>query len=158
VYSYIRCFCCIEGDDLEVIWYHMHVCVEFRHIILHESWLLYWMMIVDDECVWWIHTCDIWSWLVDELCHIWICDLVNCALVKFGECCDYVDCCICALVDFVDGCEWMIYALLRVLPICTYTLGESIDDDYFNNNDEVRIVYVYTYDVVISLMMMITCL
>jgi hypothetical protein len=26
-------------------------------------------------------------------------------LVKFGECCDCVDWCICTLVDFVDGCE-----------------------------------------------------
>ena len=25
VISYIRCFCCIEGDDLEVIWYRMHL-------------------------------------------------------------------------------------------------------------------------------------
>ena len=25
VKSYIRCFCCIEGDDLEVIWYRMHL-------------------------------------------------------------------------------------------------------------------------------------
>jgi hypothetical protein len=32
------------------------------------------------------------------------------------------------------------------------------DASYFDNNDEVRIVYVYTYDVVISLLMMITCL
>jgi hypothetical protein len=24
------------------------------------------------------------------------------------------------------------------LPICAYTLGESIDDNYFSNNDEVR--------------------
>ena len=23
--SYIRCFCCIEGDDLEVIWYRIHL-------------------------------------------------------------------------------------------------------------------------------------
>ena len=25
VKSYIRCVCCIEGDDLEVIWYRMHL-------------------------------------------------------------------------------------------------------------------------------------
>ena len=25
VKSYIRCFCCIEGDDLEVIWYRLHL-------------------------------------------------------------------------------------------------------------------------------------
>ena len=25
VKSYIQCFCCIEGDDLEVIWYRMHL-------------------------------------------------------------------------------------------------------------------------------------
>jgi len=36
-----------------------------------------WMLIVDDKCVWWIHTCDIWNWLVGELCHNWICDMVN---------------------------------------------------------------------------------
>lgn len=28
-----------------------------------------------------------------------------CALVKFGECPDSVDWCICTLVNFVDGCE-----------------------------------------------------
>ena len=39
-------------------------------------------------------------WMVDELCHNWMCDLV-----KFSECCDYVDWCICALEDFVDVCE-----------------------------------------------------
>jgi len=22
---WVRCFCCIEGDDLKVIWYHMHL-------------------------------------------------------------------------------------------------------------------------------------
>jgi hypothetical protein len=37
-------------------------------------------------------------------------------------------------------------------------LVNLFDDSYFDNNDEVRIVYVYTYDVVISLLMMITCL
>jgi hypothetical protein len=30
---------------------------------------------------------------------------VNCALVKFVECCDLCGLCICTLVDFVDGCE-----------------------------------------------------
>jgi len=37
-------------------------------------------------------------------------------------------------------------------------LVNLIDDNYFGNNNEVRIVYVYTYDVVISLIMMIACL
>ena len=45
-------------------------------------------------------------------------------MVKFGECCDYVDWCICILVDFVDGCE--INALIACLTCCAYTLGESI--------------------------------
>jgi hypothetical protein len=36
-----------------------------------------WMVIVDDKCVWWIHTCDIWKLMVDELWHDWICDLTN---------------------------------------------------------------------------------
>jgi len=43
-----------------------------------------WMMIVDDKYVWWIHTCDIWNWLVGELCHNWICDLMNLCI---GEIC-----------------------------------------------------------------------
>jgi len=34
---------------------------------------------------------------------------------------------------------------LHVLIVCAYTLGESIDDGYFNNNDEVRFVYVYIH-------------
>ena len=25
VKSYIQCFCCIEGDNVEVIWYRMHL-------------------------------------------------------------------------------------------------------------------------------------
>jgi len=37
-------------------------------------------------------------------------------------------------------------------------LVNIIDDNYFGNSNEVRIVYVYTYDVVISLIMMIACL
>jgi len=35
VKSYIRCFCCIEGDDLEVIWYRMHL-EEFRTLHAFE--------------------------------------------------------------------------------------------------------------------------
>jgi len=31
------------------------------------------------------------------------------------------------------------------LLICAYTLGESIDDNYFDNNDEVRFVYTHTH-------------
>jgi len=37
-------------------------------------------------------------------------------------------------------------------------LVNLIDDNYFGNSNEMRIVYVYTYDVVISLIMMIDCL
>jgi len=38
-------------------------------------------------------------------------------------------------------------------------LVNQFDDNYFDNNDEVRIVYViYIYDLVIPLMMMIACL
>jgi len=33
--SYIRCFCSIEGDDLEVIWYRMHL-EEFRTLHAFE--------------------------------------------------------------------------------------------------------------------------
>jgi hypothetical protein len=41
VYSYIWCFCCIMGDDLEEIWYHMHICVESRHIAYWNHVLLW---------------------------------------------------------------------------------------------------------------------
>jgi hypothetical protein len=37
-------------------------------------------------------------------------------------------------------------------------LVNQFDDNYFDNNDEMRIVYVYAYDVVIYLIMMIACL
>jgi len=37
-------------------------------------------------------------------------------------------------------------------------LVNQFDDNYFGNSNEVRIVYVYTYDVMISLIMMIACL
>jgi len=37
-------------------------------------------------------------------------------------------------------------------------LVNLIDDNYFGNNNEVRIVYVYIYDLVIPLIMMIACL
>jgi len=37
-------------------------------------------------------------------------------------------------------------------------LVNLIDDNYFGNSNEVRIVCVYTYDVMISLIMMIACL
>ena len=37
-------------------------------------------------------------------------------------------------------------------------LMHLFDDNYFGNNNEVRIVYVYTYDVMISLIMIIACL
>jgi len=66
--------------------------------------------------------------------------------VEFDECCDYVDWCIRTLVD-----------LLTVVNNCIH-LVNLIDDNYFCNSNEVRIVYVYTYDVVISVIMMIACL
>jgi len=34
----------------------------------------------------------------------------------------------------------------------------QFDDNYCGNSDEVRIVYVYMYDLVIPLIMMIACL
>ena len=37
-------------------------------------------------------------------------------------------------------------------------VSESGSENYFGNSNEVRIVYVYTYDVVISLIMIIACL
>jgi len=37
-------------------------------------------------------------------------------------------------------------------------LVNLFDDNYFGNSNEVRIVYVYTYDLVIPLIMMIACL
>jgi len=37
-------------------------------------------------------------------------------------------------------------------------LVNQFDDNYFDNNDEVRIVYVYIYNSVIPLMMKIACL
>jgi len=45
--------------------------------------------------------------MIGESCHNCICDFVDCALTKFGECCDYVDWCICAMVDFVGDCEYL---------------------------------------------------
>jgi len=32
---------------------------------------------------------------------------VDWCIGKFGECCDYLDWCICTLVDFVDDCEYL---------------------------------------------------
>jgi len=44
VKSYIRCVCCIEGDDLEVIWYRMHL-EESRTLHAFE-WLVKHVIIV----------------------------------------------------------------------------------------------------------------
>jgi len=79
-------------------------------------------------------------WVVDESCHNWICDLVNLCI---GEWCDYVDWCICTLVNF---CWWLwIFELgsncvsyLLVL----IQLVNLFDDNYFGYSDELRIVYV----------------
>jgi len=79
-----------------------------------------------------------------------------CALVKVGECCDYVHWCICTLWIFVGifelGSNCMSYLLVLI------HLMNIFDDNHFDNSNEVRIVYVYTYDVMISLIMMIACL
>jgi len=47
------------------------------------------------------------------------------------------------------------FYLLVLIP-----LVNLIDDNYFGNSNEVRIVnvYIYIYDLVISLIMMIACL
>jgi hypothetical protein len=43
---WLWCFCCIMGDDLEEIWYHMHIWVELG--AYHIAWVL---MVV---CEWWM--------------------------------------------------------------------------------------------------------
>jgi hypothetical protein len=58
---WLRCFCCIEGDNLEVIWYHMHVCVELSISHCMSLDLFYSMMNDDDECAKWLYTCNDWS-------------------------------------------------------------------------------------------------
>jgi hypothetical protein len=45
----------------------------------------------------------------------------------------------------------MCYLLVRI------HLVNLFDDNYFRNSNEVRIVYVYIYDVVIPLIMIIAC-
>jgi hypothetical protein len=118
-----------------------------------------WMVIVDDKCDWWIHTCDIWNLMVDELWHNWICDLKNLCI---GEI--WLMLWLCGLVYMYIGgfCWW-----LWIIELCSNCMSHFLvlihlvnlfDDRYFDNNDEMRIVYVYTYVVVIYLIMMITCL
>jgi len=55
VKSYIRCVCCIEGDDLEVIWYHMHL-EESRTLHAFEWLVIIVELYIDDNCwivYWW---------------------------------------------------------------------------------------------------------
>jgi hypothetical protein len=70
----LGCFCCIH-----CCWSGT-TCIYVSSIgALHIEMLsccCMWMVNVDDKCVWWIHTCDIWNWMVDELWHNWICDLM----------------------------------------------------------------------------------
>jgi len=50
---------------------------------------------------------------------MWLGELVH---WKFDESCDYVDWCICTLVDFVDDCEYLDYTLIACLTsLCLYT-------------------------------------
>jgi len=67
-----------------------------------------------------------------------------CALEKFGECCDYVDLCICTLVDF---CWWLwIFELcfncMSYLLVLIH-LVNIFDDNHFGNSNEVKFVYVW---------------
>jgi len=73
--TWLWCFCCIMGDDLEVTWYHMHICVEYRRIsYLHEfeCSIEWWMMVISvyDEWIYiyiyiYTHTCDDWNCYVN---------------------------------------------------------------------------------------------
>jgi len=65
---------------------------------------------------------------------------VNCALVKFGECCDYMNC--------VEMCiRWCLLFLVMLIY-----LVNLFDDNYSDNSNEVRIIY----ELVIPLIMMIS--
>jgi len=66
VKSYIRCFCCIEGEDLEVIWYRMH---QEESKTLHAfEWLM--SRVIIEHVTWWICALgEIW-WM------LWFCGLV----------------------------------------------------------------------------------
>ena len=35
---WVRCFCCIEGDDLEVFWNHMHLEKSLEHCMHLNNW------------------------------------------------------------------------------------------------------------------------
>ena len=49
VKSYIRCVCCIEGDDLEVIWYRMHL-EESRTLHAFELLVIIVGLYIGDNC------------------------------------------------------------------------------------------------------------
>jgi len=97
--------------------------------------------------------------VIDESCHNWICDLMNlyiggirwmlwlCGLVYMyiGRICWRL-----WIIELCSNCMFYLFVLIHLVNL--------IDDNYFGNSNEVRIVYVYTYDVVISLIMMIVCL
>jgi hypothetical protein len=115
-----------------------------------------WMVIVDDKCVDEYILVTFWNLMIDELWHNWICDLMNLCI---GE----IWCMLwlCGLVYMYTGgfCRW-----LWIIELCSNCMSHLLvfihlvnlfDDSYFDNNDEVRIVYVYTYDVVISLLITI---
>ena len=53
-------------------------------------------------------------------------------------------------IELCSNCMSYVLVLIHLVNL--------FDDNYFGNSNEVRIVYVYTYDVVISLIMMIVCL
>jgi hypothetical protein len=61
VFSYIWCFCCIMGDDLEEFWYHMHICVKSRRIAYYND-----VVVACEWCGWW------WMCLISASCDTWI--------------------------------------------------------------------------------------
>ena len=81
--------------------------------------------------------------MVDELCHNWICDLVNLCIVEI-----FRMLWLCGLMYMYIGgfCWWLwifgldsnyVFYLLVLIH-----LVNIFDDNYFDNNDEVRFVYV----------------
>jgi hypothetical protein len=150
----LRCsvdiYCCCYGTTCIYV-----SCIGALHIEM-MSWCGMWMVIVDDKCVWWIHTCDIWNWMVDKLCHNWICDLMNLCIGEIWWILWF-----CGLVYmYIGGLCWWLWIIELCSNCMSYLfvlihLVNQFDDNYFDNNDEVRIVYVYTYDLVISVIMMI---
>ena len=117
-------------------------CVGAYHIGMSLNCCM-WMTIFDNKCVWWIHTCDIWNWLVGKLCHNWICDLLNLCIDEI-----WWMLWLCGMVYMYMGgfCWW-----LWIIELCSNCMSYLLvlihlvnlfDDNYFGNSNEVRIAYV----------------